>query len=185
MSAPIRTPRSDWIAEGLLILQTGGPDAVRIDPLAKSLGVTRGGFYWHFANRQAFLDELVDSWEQLVVDEVITSIDQAGGSGRDKLRQLISLATSPQGAKALAVEPAIRDWARRDRHVARRLRRIDKRRVDYMRGLFRDFCASEDEIEARVTLAMAMHISAPLMVAHSGGRSRREVFQLAFEHLLQ
>ena len=51
MAAPTRTPRQRWIEEALRALAAGGPDAVRIEPLAKSLGVTRGGFYWHFEDR--------------------------------------------------------------------------------------------------------------------------------------
>ena len=46
-----RTLRSGWIDEGLRALAAGGPDAVRIELLAKALGVSKGGFYWHFANR--------------------------------------------------------------------------------------------------------------------------------------
>jgi AcrR family transcriptional regulator len=45
MAAPTRTLRSSWIEEGLRALAAGGPDAVRIEPLARALGVTRGGFY--------------------------------------------------------------------------------------------------------------------------------------------
>ena len=52
MVAQTRTPRSTWIEAGLAALASGGPDAVRVDLLAKALGVTRGGFYWHFASRQ-------------------------------------------------------------------------------------------------------------------------------------
>jgi len=48
MSAPTRTPRSSWVEEGLQALARGGPEAVRIELLARALGVTRGGFYWHF-----------------------------------------------------------------------------------------------------------------------------------------
>ena len=42
--APIRTPRSRWIDEGLEALAARGPDAVRIEALARALGVTKGGF---------------------------------------------------------------------------------------------------------------------------------------------
>jgi len=62
MAPPVRTPRSTWISAGLRALAAGGPDAVRIEPLAQALGVTRGGFYWHFDNRRAFLDELL-GWD--------------------------------------------------------------------------------------------------------------------------
>ena len=53
MAAPTRTPRRTWVEQGLRALAAGGPDAVRIEPLAQALGVTRGGFYWHFADRRA------------------------------------------------------------------------------------------------------------------------------------
>ncbi|MGI8450510.1 MAG: TetR family transcriptional regulator, partial [Streptosporangiaceae bacterium] len=51
MAAPTRTPRQRWIEEALQALAAGGPDAVRIEPLAKSLGVTHGGFSLHFEDR--------------------------------------------------------------------------------------------------------------------------------------
>ena len=56
MAPPTRTSRATWIDAGLRALGTGGPDAVRIEPLAQQLGVTRGGFYGTFKSRRAFLD---------------------------------------------------------------------------------------------------------------------------------
>ena len=55
MAAITRTPRSRWIEEGLRALAAGGPDAVRVEALAQALGVTKGGFYGHFADRNALL----------------------------------------------------------------------------------------------------------------------------------
>ena len=75
-----RTPRSGWIGEGLRALASGGPDAVRIEPLARALGVTKGGFYWHFDGRRALLDEMLDTWERESVDEVIERVDRKGGT---------------------------------------------------------------------------------------------------------
>ena len=54
--ANVRTPREAWIEAALQALATGGPDAIRVEALAASLGVSKGGFYWHFENRQALLD---------------------------------------------------------------------------------------------------------------------------------
>src|ERR671922_2455558 len=89
-----RTPRSSWIDEGLRALAAGGPDAVRIEPLSRALGVTKGGFYWHFDDRRALLEEILDTWEQVSVDEVIERIEGEGGAARTKLRRLFALATS-------------------------------------------------------------------------------------------
>src|SRR3954454_8349189 len=132
-----RTPRSSWIDEGLRALAGGGPDAVRIETLAQALGVTKGGFYWHFDGRPALLEEMLDAWERVVIDEVIERVEGEGGDARAKLRRLFSPA--PSSDELLKIELAIRDWARRDRAVAGRLRRVDNRRMDYMRSLFGAF----------------------------------------------
>ena len=73
-----RTPRSRWIDQGLRALAAGGPDAVRIESLAEALGVTKGGFYWHFKDRQALLGEMLDTWEKAGTEEVIARVDSQG-----------------------------------------------------------------------------------------------------------
>src|SRR3954468_11833178 len=94
MAAPTRTPRTRWIEEGLRALAAGGPDAVRIEPLAKALGVTKGGFYWHFDDRRALLEEILDTWEREAVDEVIERVESEPGDARAKLRRLFAVAMS-------------------------------------------------------------------------------------------
>src|SRR5687767_15341967 len=116
-----RTPRSAWVDAGLQALAEGGPEAVRIEPLARSLGVTKGGFYWHFDDRRALLEEMLDAWERLVVDEVMERVEGGGGDARAKLRRLFALASSSRDL--MKIELAVREWARRDKAVARRLRR--------------------------------------------------------------
>jgi AcrR family transcriptional regulator len=173
-----RTPRSGWIDEGLRALATGGPDAVRIEPLARALGVTKGGFYWHFDGRRALLDEMLDTWERESVDEVIEHVEGEGGDARARLRRLSAIASARD--EVLRVDLAIRDWARRDRAVARRLRRIDNRRMEYMRSLFREFSLDEDDVEARSMLALSMWIGSHFIAADHGGRSRAEALELSF-----
>src|SRR4051794_37451513 len=113
MAAPTRTPRTRWIEEGLRALADGGPDAVRIEPLAQALGVTKGGFYWHFDDRRALLEEILDTWERVMIDEVIERLEREGGDARTKLRRLFALAASSGVRQLLRVDLAVRDWARR------------------------------------------------------------------------
>jgi AcrR family transcriptional regulator len=178
--AATRTPRERWIEEGLQALGTGGPEAVRIEPLAKALGVTKGGFYWHFEDRQALLDELLDTWERLSVDLAIEVVETAESDPRARLRLLSSLARD----EVLDLDLAVRDWARRDAAVANRLRRIDNRRMDYLRSQFGAFCPDEDEVESRCMLAFSLWIGNHFIAADHGSRHRAEVVERAFERLL-
>ncbi len=177
-----RTPRSGWIEEGLRALAAGGPDAVRIELLARALGVSKGGFYWHFEDRRALLEEMLDTWERVGVDEVIERVDAEEGDARAKLRRLFAIGVSSD--EVLRIDLAIRDWARRDRAVAERLRRVDNRRMDYMRSLFGDFCADEDDVEARCMLALSLWIGNHFIAAQHGRRGRAEVIELVMRRLL-
>jgi AcrR family transcriptional regulator len=181
MSAPTRTPRSSWIQEGLRALAAGGPDAVRIEPLARTLGVTRGGFYWHFDDRRALLEEILDTWERVSVDEVIERVEREGGDSRAKLRRLSALAASSD--EPLRIDLAVRDWARREQTVAKRLRRVDNRRMDYMRSLFGASCRDEDDVEARCMVFYSLWIGSHFIAADHGARSRADVLRLALMRL--
>ena len=181
MSAPTRTPRSSWIEEGLRALAAGGPDAVRIELLAQELGVTKGGFYWHFDDRRALLEEILDAWERASVDEVIERVESESGQPRAKLRRLSALAASSD--EPLRTDLAVRDWARREAAVAERLRRVDNRRMEYVRSLFGAFCPDEDDVEARSMLAFSLLIGNHFMAADHGARSRADVLKLALTRL--
>lgn len=181
MAAPTRTPRATWIEEGLRALAAGGVDSVRVEPLAKELGVTRGGFYWHFDDRAALLQEMLDAWERRSIDEAIERVEADGGDAREKLRRLFALAASSRDL--LKIDLAVRDWARRDKAVAARLRRVDNRRMDYMRSLFGAFCRDEDEVEVRCLFTFALFVGSPFMAADHGSRSRREMMELALRRL--
>jgi len=181
MPAATRTPRSQWIDEGLSALAAGGPDAVRIDVLAKTLGVTRGGFYWHFDDRQALLDAMLESWERQSTDEVLERVEREGGDASDKVRRAGMLTFSPA---LLPIDLAVRDWARRDEAVGERLRRVDNRRMAYLRTLIGELSADEGDVEARSLLAFSLAIGNHFIAADHGTRDRVEVVDLAMRRLL-
>jgi AcrR family transcriptional regulator len=154
MAPPTRTPRTAWIAAGLQALAAGGPEAVKVDVLAKALGVTRGGFYWHFEDRQALLEAMLDAWEQAALEAVIAQVEAGGGDHRARLRRLFALAA--EGREIVKIDLAVRDWSRRDAAVAERLRRVDARRLDYLRALFAG--THPEEAEARAVLTLSFWI---------------------------
>jgi AcrR family transcriptional regulator len=181
MAAITKTPRSRWIDEGLRVLAAGGPEAVRVEPLAQALGVTKGGFYGHFADRNALLEEMLDTWERKATDEVLERVERHGGDVRARLRLAGALTFS---AELLPIDLAVRAWSRRDQAVAARLRRVDNRRMDYLRLLFSAICSDQDEVEARSMLAFSLVIGHHFMAADHGARSHADVLELAATWLL-
>lgn len=179
--AKARTPRSAWIEAASQALAAGGPEAVRIEALAKELGVSKGGFYWHFEDREALMAEMFDAWEQAVIDDVIVSVEGASEDPRARLRRLFAMASAAK--ELFAVELALRDWSRRDRAIAKRLRRVDDRRMEFLRLLFGQFC-SEEDAEARAMLAYTLFIGSYFMAGGHGERRRAELVQLAMDRLL-
>jgi AcrR family transcriptional regulator len=177
-----QTPRSRWIDEGLRALATGGPDAVRIESLARALGVSKGGFYGYFDDRRVLLEEMLNAWERISVDEAIERVEGGGGDAKAKLRRLSALAVARRG-EPLKIDLAVRDWARRDKRVARRLKRVDNRRMDYLRSLFGGVDLDEDDVEVRCLLFYSLWIGSHFIAADHGARTRADVVKLALDRL--
>jgi hypothetical protein len=124
---------------------------------------------------------MLDAWERLVVDEVIDRVESEGGEARAKLRRLSAIAGS--SGDLMKIELAVRDWARRDKAVAKRLKRVDNRRMDYMRSLFGAFCPDEEEVEVRCMVFYSLWMGSHFIAADHGPRSRSDVLVLALSRL--
>jgi AcrR family transcriptional regulator len=180
--AHARTPREGWIEAGLRALAAGGPDAVRIEVLAKALGVTKGGFYGYFADRNALLAAMLDTWERESTDEVLARIEQETDDPRERARLAGRLTFS--GDRLLPIDLAIREWARRDEAVAARLRLVDNRRIQVLRDAIGPVCPDPVEVEARCLLAFCAAIGTHLVAAEHNGRTRQEIIKRAADLLL-
>ena len=179
-----RTPPDRWVEQALNALADGGPQAVRVEQLAQALGVSKGGFYWHFENREALLEAMLKRWEREGVEEVIRQVESGGGDARDKLRRLFTMASERRDP--LRADLAVRDWARHDAGVAESLRRVDNRRMEYLREKFGEiYPDDEDEVETRCLMVSALWIGSNFLAAEHGVRSRADVLESALEHLLR
>ncbi|OYN92978.1 TetR family transcriptional regulator [Propionibacteriaceae bacterium ES.041] len=155
MPAVLRAPRSQWIAEASRALGDGGVDSVRVESLAETIGVTKGSFYAHFANRAALLQAVLDDWERRSTADVLKRVEGLEGNPADRIR-MAGLLTF--GAELRQVDLAVRDWARSDPQVRDRLRRVDRARMDYLRTQFRGLVPDPVEVEAKSILAFTFAI---------------------------
>ncbi len=128
----------DWIKCAFQALTAGGVQSIRAERLARTLGVSKGSFYWHFADVPALHSAMLRHWETLATEQIIADTDAGGGTGRARLERLVDIVTSdlsdPYGG--LATEAALRDWARHDDQVSARLKGVDARRLAFVADLF-------------------------------------------------
>lgn len=140
--------RQDWIDRGLKALAETGVETVRVEPLAKLMGVTKGSFYWHFKNREDLLDAVLQEWVKRQTNSIIERVEAMGGDAATKLLYLFELAVQDDGR----VENAIRAWATSDSKITAVLDQVDQRRLDYTKDLFLQvgFAPFEAMVRARM-----------------------------------
>ena len=122
----------DWLDQGLRTLAERGFTALKAEPLAKALGVSRGSFYWHFADIGAFHAAILRHWREVAAEQIIVNLEAASDS-HDRLPLLLRQAF---GGK-LALENAVRTWATVDPAARNAVRAIDRRRLSYVESMLR------------------------------------------------
>ena len=135
--------REDWLRAARQALLRGGVEAVRVEKLARDLGVTKGSFYWHFKERDDLLDLLLREWESEVPEMLL---ELGGRSEHEKIRGLVRLLEqraklSEQGK--VPSDAAIFAWASVDREVARRVNKAEEKRIQ----LLKQFVGGRDRME--------------------------------------
>jgi len=141
-----RLAREDWLLQGIETLRGGGIDEVRVEPMARKLGVTKGSFYWHFKDRGEFLDGLLEYWETEMTDKIRGHVAHAEGQPQ---RQLLALLEHIVNEEINRYDAAVRAWALYDERAAKVVRRVDERRLAYVRQLFLDMGFSPEQAEIR------------------------------------
>src|SRR3954465_6489073 len=176
--------RDVWIEAGLAEMARHGIDGVRVEVLAKNLGVTKGGFYRRFKDRAALLDGILTAWSagRIASIEKQTSLD--GATARDRLRAVIRLYAERMTPAGMAVELAIRQWARSDQAAAAAVASVDAARLKNVGQLYRATGLADDEADARAFLFYCFIFGQSLLFLERGPRQRAQLIARSAETLL-
>jgi AcrR family transcriptional regulator len=137
----------DWLDQGLKTLATRGFEALKAEPLAKAMGVSRGSFYWHFADIGAFRAAILKAWREVAAEAIIANVEGAS-AGAEPLTVLLRRVFSER----LALERAVRGWAAFDASAKAAVQAIDRRRLDYVEGLIRAKGVAGEIAQARAQI---------------------------------
>ncbi len=133
-----RLTRDDWLDAAFQAVVDGGFDKVRVLVLADTLGVTRGSFYWHFADHAELVSALLERWRtrELAANQAMAA--PASPDPRADLEQLLENALAHAGAdlENMRFELALRDLGRRDPAVAAMLAEVDAQRLTLFTAKF-------------------------------------------------
>ncbi len=128
----------DWLQAGFRALTEQGPQALKAEPLAKSIGVSKGSFYWHFKDIPDFKSAMIQHWKQAATADVIAQIEAGSSNPTEKILALAHHSTALPRAEygGPASESAIRDWARFEPDIAKIMAEIDAKRLAFTASLF-------------------------------------------------
>jgi AcrR family transcriptional regulator len=136
----------DWLAHALETLRRDGVAGLRVEPLARALGVTTGSFYWHFKDHGDLLRKLLDYWVTEHTDAAGLEMGRQSGDPRQRLLVLLRRIVRKDLNR---YDSAMREWGRVDPRVARTVRRVDEERLAYVRQLFVEMGFDEAEADLR------------------------------------
>jgi len=176
--------RDSWIEAGLTAIARHGVEGVRVEVLAKDLGVTKGGFYRRFSDRAALLEAILQDWSagRIAAIEQQTSLD--GATARDRLRALIRLYSERMNTAGMAIELAIRQWARSDEAAATAVAKVDAARLKNVGQLYRATGLSAEQADAQAFLFYCFIFGQSLLFPERGQRKRAQLIAKSAEKLL-
>lgn len=127
-----------WIEAAFRALTIGGPQAIRVEAIARELKVSKGSFYWHFQNVDDLKVQMLQRWQDEATQDIIETLESNDVPASDKLRQLVEVATGDGNSRygGVLAEAAIRDWARCDARTAIAVKVVDAQRLNYLDSLF-------------------------------------------------
>lgn len=152
-----------WVDTAIDVLAKEGVAGLRVEVLAKRCGVTKGSFYWHFKDRQALLDAILERWREGRIRDIEKTTSGLAGRELEQLHYVIEVYGASRNRKGMSIELAVRDWARHDTRAAAIVESVDLYRLECTRRLFVTAGMSDAEAKSRSLLLYACVFGLSLM----------------------
>ncbi|QQD17918.1 TetR/AcrR family transcriptional regulator [Spongiibacter nanhainus] len=155
-----RLSHSDFVLEAFAIIaETGSYEQVTIDNLCRRLKVSKGSFYWHFKNRAAMIDSVVEAWSGRLHQNIYGDIEKdAKGNASASIRQIV---TVWQTSNIAAIDRVMRNWACKDERVSEAVAKADLLILGYLKDKFIALGIDPIEAHRRARLLIAIGIAQP------------------------
>ena len=178
-----RLGKDAWILAARDALVEGGPEAVKVERIAKTLKATRAAFYWHFADREELLAEVLAYWRLASVASYEEVIKREDHDGAAELEILNNLWRDDKGFDP-AFDSAMRLWARNSRKVATAVKKVDDKRIAILHSVFKNLDYDEPEALVRARVAYFQQVGYYALGIKETRKARRELAPVYLKVLL-
>jgi AcrR family transcriptional regulator len=137
-----------WLAAGYELLVESGVDAVRINPLAKKVKLSRTSFYWFFRDRQALLSAILDLWRSKNTGNLVGRTRAYAESISESIFNVFDCWLDTRIFDS-RLEFAIRSWAQQSPAVAAEIDSADTERIEALTAMFVRFKFSQSSADVR------------------------------------
>jgi len=148
-----RLSARDWARAALKAIADGGLAAVGVEPLARTLGVTKGSFYAHYRNRDELISAALAEWAQSHGDEGLARFATISDPAR-RLRELLTAVVQAVQPLAPSVHLSLLS-DRNDPRVRDVVRRVNRARLDLLAHTYRELGLPPDRAASRARVAYA------------------------------
>lgn len=148
-----RLSARDWALAALKAIAGGGLAAVAVEPLARTLGVTKGSFYAHYRNRDELIEAALSEWVRSHGEGGLAEF-AAIADPAQRLRELLT--TVVQAVQPLAPSVHLSLLGdRNDPRVRDAIRQVNRARLTLLAHTYRQLGLPPDHAAGRARIAYA------------------------------
>ena len=176
-----RVSKAEWLGQALDVLASEGIQGVRVERLARNLGIAKAGFYWHFRDRRDLMQSLLDYWTHEFTAVVTENPKLLEGDPKKRLYKTMLMILEHHLTK---YDLAIRGWAAHDPIAAKAVRLVNRMRLDFVRSIFSEIGFRGRELEMRTRLFVGYHSWEQAMFDDLSKDERRKLLRLRHKLLV-
>jgi len=169
-----RVTRDQWLKTALDLFGKSGEEGLRVEKLARELGIAKSGFYWHFSDREDFLEHLFAYWSHEYTEIVTSNPLLVMAEPRPRLLMIMTLVFEQN---LIEFDAAMQVWSNKDPEVAKKVRKVIDMRLRFVTAAFAEQGFEGDELAMRARTFLAYitserQIYGPSKAASSRHRER-------------
>lgn len=174
--------KAEWLQAALDQLERGNVSEISIGALARKLGISKSGFYWHFKNRDDLLAQILSYWTHEITDVITENEEILAKDPKVRIRKTAEMILDHD---LVRFEIGIRQWAMNDKTAARAVRSVNRKRLDFLRQAFSELGFADDEADMRAMLFVCYHTWEAPMFPEISRKRRRELITKRIDLLVR